>query len=74
MSKVHIKVIIDEFEKNKMDATSYIVSLEETFAELIKAIQIQRASNSVLEHQKAFIQEMLNTGQIEDNEYNILRR
>jgi len=74
LSKYHIKSVVEEFEKNKMDATTYIVSLEDTFADIIKAIQVYRASNTILEYQKHFLSEMLASGQIEEKEYNELRR
>mmetsp|Transcript_16124 Transcript_16124/g.13659 ORF Transcript_16124/g.13659 Transcript_16124/m.13659 type:complete len:291 (+) Transcript_16124:462-1334(+) len=73
LSKYHVRTIIEEFEKNKVDATTYIVSLEDTFHEIIKTIQVNRAAYAILENQKHFLNEMLGSGQIEDKEYMMLR-
>jgi len=74
LSKHHIQSILEEIEKNRSDAENYILDLQGNFLEIIKAIQIQRAANQILDHQKHFLSEMLHSGQIEEKEYAAIRR
>lgn len=74
LSRYHIRTVMDEFEKNKLEATNYIVQLEDTFPEIIRAIQVHRASNYLLEFQKNYIEDMLKAGKIESKEYAQIRR
>jgi len=74
LSKHHIQSILEEIEKNRSDADNYILDLQGNFLEIIKVIQIQRAANQILDHQKHFLSEMLHSGQIEEKEYAYIRR
>jgi len=74
LSKHHIQAILEEIEKNRSDADNYILDLQGNFLEIIKTIQIQRATNQILDHQKHFLAEMLHSGQIEEKEYANIRR
>jgi len=74
LSKHHIQAVLEEIEKNRSDADNYVLDLQGNFLEIIKAIQIQRAANQILDHQKHFLSEMLRSGQIEEKEYASIRR
>ena len=74
LSKEHIKVVVEELEKNKCDASNYVISLQDQFSDTIKNIQVRRAAYNVLFFQRQQLDRALKEGQIEDKEYNELRR
>ena len=74
LSKHHIQSVMEEVEKNRSDAENYLLDLQGNFLEIIKAIQIQRAANQILDHQKHFLEAMLQSGQIEEKEYLLIMR
>eukprot|EP00331_Platyophrya_macrostoma_P017204 CAMPEP_0176462354 /NCGR_PEP_ID=MMETSP0127-20121128/35212_1 /TAXON_ID=938130 /ORGANISM="Platyophrya macrostoma, Strain WH" /LENGTH=690 /DNA_ID=CAMNT_0017854245 /DNA_START=324 /DNA_END=2396 /DNA_ORIENTATION=- len=74
LSKEHIKVVIEELEKNKNDASNYVISVQDQFSDTIKNIQMRRAAYNVLFFQRQQLDRALKEGQIEDKEYNDIRR
>lgn len=74
LSKEHIKVVVEELEKNRIDANNYIISIQDQFAELIINVQIKRAAYNILFFQRQKLDQNLKEGQIEEKEYNDLRR
>ena len=74
LSKEHIKVVVEELEKNKFDASNYVISVQDQFSDTIKNIQVRRAAYSVLFYQRQQLDQALKEGQIENNEYNDIRR
>ena len=74
LSKQHINVVLEEVERNKVDANGYIVSIQDQFSETIKNIQVKRASYNVLHFQRQFLDHALKEGQIEEKEYADIRK
>lgn len=73
LGKAHFLTVINELKTNLLSANNYLVSIEDLFADTIKAIQIRRAAFHIIRYQIHVLDEALNEGHLESNEYNELR-
>ncbi|CAD8098564.1 unnamed protein product [Paramecium primaurelia] len=73
MNKGAVKLIMDELRNEITKAEIYLGSLNDTFPEVIRAIQTKRASHTVLMHQKHHLEENQKNGLVDDKEFNSLK-
>lgn len=72
-SKKHFHVVMEELKKNLLDANNYLISIQDSFADTIRAIQVKRAAFNIIHYQIHILDEALEEGQIDKNEYNEIR-
>jgi len=72
-NKKHFKVVIGELQKQLLEANNYLVSIQDSFADTIKAIQVRRAAFHIIHYQIHLLDHALEDGQIDKNEYNEIR-
>ena len=73
MNKAAVKLIMDELRNEIVKAEIYLGSLNDTFPEVIRAIQTKRASHTVLMHQRHHLEENQKNGLVDDKEFNSLK-
>lgn len=71
--KAHFQTVIDELKKNLLNANNYLITIQDSFADTIRAIQVRRAAFNIIHYQIHILDEALDEGQIEKNEYNEIR-
>lgn len=74
MNKSAVKIVMEEILNEINKAELYLGSLNDTFPEIIRAIQTKRAAHSILMHQKMYLEETQQNGLVDEKEYNQLKR
>lgn len=73
LGKAHFFTVVNELKTNLLSANNYLVSIEDLFADTIKAIQIRRAAFHIIRYQMHVLDQALDEGHLEANEYDELR-
>ncbi|CAD8153221.1 unnamed protein product [Paramecium pentaurelia] len=74
MSKDAVRVVMEELNKEIEKAEGYLSILNDTFPEIVRAIQTKRASHSILTHQRHYLDETQQNGLVDDKEYQLLKK
>ncbi|CAK77260.1 unnamed protein product (macronuclear) [Paramecium tetraurelia] len=74
MSKDAIRVVMEELNKEIEKAEGYLGILNDTFPEIVRAIQTKRASHSILTHQRHYLDDTQQNGLVDEKEYQLLKK